>query len=1298
MASPGLSALKASSITATALPSATQNHRSSHLDSRAKRGHHPAGPPSTSRISSPPPRSISIGALTASASLPQVGSVMFGDGEPAALNDLEEMTPPLGTAAGCASLGNAAHGRERSSTVCSTVSRAAASSLLCQGHGRYPSSTTSGAPERPSSSSRTASHATSSSAGSSDSPLTPAQLLAHAPLPLFPSSLKGKERAPDVEPPCPLAWQDGVPVLSAPMGLPTRALPSTTSPVRGRMQAAAVIDPGYSFPMRRGGPNASGSGSGSGSGGASRQGIPASRSQPIGLGFRSRMPDLLEGNVVSGGGLRRRGSSGPNVLGGSGFDANSRIAPYTSSPTAAVLAFPRPSAASSVPSLFVPSPVLPTSPITSAFTMPETPPAASLLPTFETLPRSTKTTKRSTLKLPRRASPKSRLSRRKGRTGRLSSSSSSSSARHRSLCNRSASLPNLRDAAADPLEPFRRPSIPLEPRGPLTRSPRAEQRSRNSIRRGSMPLIFPSKPVGVVSRHRPHASEPIIRLPTQASSPPRTKRSVVPVNKYEMIVRARPRLVIVDTSPCSSTEDSGDDYVSRPAAHDARSSNNQPERRGALTDADIELFNTAAGDRSSMRRVLRENDLSRAEREIWSDSTVRGIGFGLSLRLAEREQQKGRRSLAAEQCRAEQRRVRQEVTQRKRREASEPESGGEGRLRPHRLSRPDYSPPMPTSFEPFAHIGHKLSLSHGHKRERRLSLGGAISDGTGLGIVNALKRARSKRHNRVASVIPATGAPVMSENPSTPRMVRGRAIRHLRTSVSLDSLYSCTRASAPTLPPLPGLNTNSLTAAAQAVTTQYGQALTSPSDEPTQPVGALRRPSATAQNAFLSLPPRLHHLLRYPEHESYMPSRPAPTIPFAPQPRHLQEEVPRSSTPDSVVSPACPNFALEEHLLEASGGKSPVKSVLDLPVATTAPLVWCYREQDQSERFAAGVSRIPPSHSMSVQAPMADSSLSPSGDRLVPRFSNPFTQPWPGSDRVTRKPSQRSQQSSTGSVVNLTSDGNWNDLFFFHPRHDEPGQHRLSHSIESVDRPLSQMSYIDMDSDQDRPDVLPLVPPGVFRQDNASTARLSSGSRLGRSSGSFLRVADDSESEGTHPVGSPRREVPSLSFMEFSPPLSAQTSPGQGFAPNGLAAPLPPGHSTVSSMFAGTPTPVNVGRGRHLSLDLRHFINPLRRTSSSPFVASDGSRLSTLDDTMDKFPSPPVFQSGREESGSDGDDEDEDDWRDDNVTNRHRTTSIASLPVHRPSPSMPDIAALPVVADRPVSSTSWFDFSDSEGR
>ena len=661
----------------------------------------------------------------------------------------------------------------------------------------------------------------------------------------------------------------------------------------------------------------------------------------------------------------------------------------------------------SAPSLVAPSPILPTSPLAPTFSAPATPPTSA-----------------------RRPSGSRRRSRKRIEHRRSISSSSSDT---RALQIRSASVPNLRKPAGGSHRHERRPSIPLEPRDPRTGSLEADRSLPGSLRQGPAPAVFPPRTTSGTSRHRPHASEPLLSVPLKPPVPPRTRRNVVPVSKYEALIGTRPRLVVVDASSSNVLGGHADEERRRPTTVDKRWA-----RQGALTDADVDLltYDEHDGDDSSVRRVLRDGALLRAERAAWSDSAMRGVGFGLSLKLAEQQRKAGRRSLAAEQRKAERRRMRREVAQRRRREAAEAESEAErglGRYERRVRVAPDYSPPMPSSFEPFAQLGRKLSIPR--MRERRLSTdGGGASDGLGIGLVHALKRVRSRSHVRSASATSTAevtssaaalaAAAAAPGRPSAPRTVRGQAIRHLHRASSVDSLYARAHSHATSPPQLPQMTNSatfkSLAAAVEQVTTQYGEALTSPFDQPFQPVGEMRRPSVMTQNAFLSLPPHLHHLLRSPERQSYTPARPAPSAPSGP----ATSAPTRVSTPESTASAARLSLALEEHLREASG--SPIKALEDLPVASTAPLLSRSRGSSQQ---GSPTSRLASSRSAPALAQAARLSRSPTDEQLsAPGFAHPYAQRSSGSAAVRRQPSQLSRQSSSGSVVDLTSDGNWNDL------------------------------------------------------------------------------------------------------------------------------------------------------------------------------------------------------------------------------------------------------------------------------
>ncbi|GAA5897026.1 hypothetical protein JCM8208_006148 [Rhodotorula glutinis] len=1409
MASPALSAVTASSSTATIVPSTASRLRQAALIEHDRRDPLIAASMSSTRARS------SRGGLSTSASVPQLNSGTFSPGKTARSRGTKvggggggfvprsttsnDLFGVYGTRTGASwtagrrqseqhglASGNGgtvswtttgptepdvyAHDRHRSSTAASTSSRTTASSLFPldrDGHNRHPSSSTSAPPERSSDMYRTASNTTSSSTGSSDFPRTPAQLSSplgavvyrssgsRSPLPQL-GSRKGKEREQEPER---AAWQAGAPVLTAPTSPPRRP----PSQVRGLAPAPSVTDPCFSFPMRRGGGASSGSGSG-GSGGGSSRVLHPTRSQLVGLGFRSAEPQVQEGARSSVDEERRRGSAGCG-LGESSFVANLATRPFSGDHDHAVAAaYPSYAATPtgllpshdsspslSTPSLAAPSPILPTSPLGPSFVAPSTPPASTHRPS--------------------RARRRSRK-----RVERRHSASSSSSSDVRPFKVRSASVPNLRKAAGGSRVHERRPSIPLEPRDPRTGSLEADRFLPGSLRQGPAPAVFPTRATGATSQHRPHASEPLLSVPSKPPIPPRSRRNVVPVSKCEALIGTRPRLVVVDAPSSFGPGDGGAEELRRPRTVDKRWA-----RQGALTDADVDLLpnDEYVGDDSSVRRVLRDGALLRAERAAWSDSAMRGVGFGLSLKLAEQQRKAGRRSLAVEQRKVERRRLRREVAQRRRREAAEAESEaerGDGRYERRVRVAPDYSPPMPSSFEPFAQLGRRLSIPR--MRERRLSTDAAgANDGVGLGFVNALKRVRSRSHVRSASatstaeVAAAAAAAVAPSRPSTPRTVRGQAIRHLHRASSVDSLYARTHSHAASPPQLPQMTASttfrSLAAAVQQVTTQYGEALTSPFDQPFQPVGEMRRPSVMTQNAFLSLPPHLHHLLRSPERQSYTPARPAPSAPSAP----ATSAPTRVSTPDSTASAARLSLALEEHLREASG--SPAKALEDMPVESTAPLMW--RSRDGSSQ-GSPTSRLASSRSAPALAEAAGLSRSATDKQLVARESHPYAQGSGSSFAIRRQPSQLSRQSSSGSVVDLTSDGNWNDLFFLQPRRPDVARHQPSASVEEVESApsccdtsrnfrfaaapthnspssrhgdtsfaaadslppatrssTSHTAYLTaeegLSSAASSPDRHRLgLPDGAdsslllrphptpvqstwastsFAREYLGTAsssslRLSGGSGSGGSSRSFLRV-EGSGSERDEPQ---RREASPSSFMDFSPP----PSPRSARVPSGLTLPYsalsPFAPSFPSSLDAAQArTPTASSRNHHLSIDSRYFISP-GRTSSSPLVASDGSRCSTLEETMDDFPAPPLVSPsgpGQDDVGSaasDGDDEDEGDERqvDDEVTISRRPLSIDSLRVHMARAPLLGVGALPIEGERPLSSHSWLDLSDSEGR
>ncbi|GAA6023642.1 hypothetical protein JCM11491_006183 [Sporobolomyces phaffii] len=449
--------------------------------------------------------------------------------------------------------------------------------------------------------------------------------------------------------------------------------------------------------------------------------------------------------------------------------------------------------------------------------------------------------------------------------------------RRRSLRPRSHSVPDLRSHARATLIPFdtfsprspyahardapRRPSIADELlSGEVDASHLSHVGNGTTARDETTAVVFPSRSDKGKGKGRPTAAVPPRRssaVLAHATSrgdqaprmlpPPRvvvsslSHESAAPPKVKGSLMVPHPRLVVSGTVR-GRREPAGDDYAQD---DEVESIQQRYERTAARSDdgADAESV-----DHSSLLRVLRENEESRKEREGWSDSATKSLGslqrlgLGLGLEAVADLDRKHQQRRNGGRTRADRKKVRKQVELEKHR-AADSGTDGEGGSGQSRPRRPEASPPMPHSFEPFVHFGRRLSLS----------------------------RTKSR--------------PPVDVEPPTSRTVRGKPIRHLRTSPSVDSIFSRTG------PP---------------AATEYGRALSE-----NVPLGEQhRRPSLTSQNAFLSLPPHLHHLLRSPERESYAPSRSAPPVPLAPA---SAKDSNRLST-SSVASAARLSLALESHL------------------------------------------------------------------------------------------------------------------------------------------------------------------------------------------------------------------------------------------------------------------------------------------------------------------------------------------------------------------------------------------------
>ncbi|KAM0787891.1 hypothetical protein ACM66B_003941 [Microbotryomycetes sp. NB124-2] len=263
--------------------------------------------------------------------------------------------------------------------------------------------------------------------------------------------------------------------------------------------------------------------------------------------------------------------------------------------------------------------------------------------------------------------------------------------------------------------------------------------------------------------------------------------------------------------------------------------------RTALKWADVEP--AVSGDGSSVRRVLLENEQSRQERQEWS-----------SLASARKSRSSSRRRPSLKRLFAE-RHVKAAVD--------------EAQHTPKRMSSlPQFAVPAPSP--PVAHSFHGLAKS---VKSFTTSRDGSSQGGPTASLAAATFEGRHTR-NMSADAVASGSSPC-----SSTRYVGGRPIRHLHGSPSVDSLA-----------PRMGSTTRY----------EFGQAITNGETAVESP---RRAPTVQTQNAAVSLPPHLHHLLRSPlasddEGARFRPSRPASALPSLP--RRLFQGKARPNSMDSV--------------------------------------------------------------------------------------------------------------------------------------------------------------------------------------------------------------------------------------------------------------------------------------------------------------------------------------------------------------------------------------------------------------
>lgn len=286
------------------------------------------------------------------------------------------------------------------------------------------------------------------------------------------------------------------------------------------------------------------------------------------------------------------------------------------------------------------------------------------------------------------------------------------------------------------------------------------------------------------------------------------------------------------------------------------------------------------GDDSSMRRVLLEGEESRRERESWSDSAAHVLGERCARRIESLSSGTGSIRRRKGDSKSHDRQPSASVTEspssvnkkssKKKRgiKHQERDQGVQPRILPseqqvgparqHTTFRPVVcvdSPPIAHSFDPFAQLGRKLSLGRSQTKRRRRP-----SDTDGFNGHSGCSR-------RDSIDIPSTRR-LSDATSDSPRFVGGKPIRHVRTSNSVDSLSLHIRSTQ------------------LAAADHIGEAVTTASPPAIGPLPVLSR-----QNAAVSLPPHLHHLLRTPprqpgtatrtnsDNSDFLPHRSAPPVP-----------------------------------------------------------------------------------------------------------------------------------------------------------------------------------------------------------------------------------------------------------------------------------------------------------------------------------------------------------------------------------------------------------------------------------
>ncbi|KAM0752416.1 hypothetical protein T439DRAFT_207558 [Meredithblackwellia eburnea MCA 4105] len=217
------------------------------------------------------------------------------------------------------------------------------------------------------------------------------------------------------------------------------------------------------------------------------------------------------------------------------------------------------------------------------------------------------------------------------------------------------------------------------------------------------------------------------------------------------------------------------------------------------------------------------------------------------------------------------------------------------------------SPPVPSSFEAFTTMLGRVRWS-------------------------SISPHRAKGRSRRASVV-ETNSPEFFAHPSNPsrRVGRKRSLSDASAHPPfLRTRDSPARQPLPTVPSLVDIHIRSSLAASEEGSVHLGEAISSSCPGPSTPL-----PTNVNQNAFVSLPPSLHHLLLVPEPVEQLPTQEYPPAPACEE----TSQTASTSEPNSISSlgsGAALTIALERHYTEEDI-VSLSQSAPNIPTISKAP-------------------------------------------------------------------------------------------------------------------------------------------------------------------------------------------------------------------------------------------------------------------------------------------------------------------------------------------------------------------------